>query len=81
MVDQRTSELFQRLTNDVEWQNGLTPAQRDVAMTFGQAWIIEAIQTDANADLACEQVREALRHLTNLIAHHRNICAYRTSAP
>lgn len=67
MLDSRATALFQQLTADVEWQAGLTPTQRATAMTFAQGWVVAALQAESDADLACRQARETLRHLANLV--------------
>lgn len=66
MMDTRVTNYFNDLLADVEWQNGLTPSQRDIAMTFAQTWILDAVIHEQDIVRAYTNAREALRHIANL---------------
>ena len=50
----------------MEWQDGLTASQREIAMAFAQTWILDAMIHEHDVARAYANVREALRRLANI---------------
>lgn len=65
-LDDRATKYFNDLLADVEWQNGLTPSQRDIGLSFAQTWILDAMINEHDVARAYANVREALRRLANV---------------
>lgn len=59
-LDERTSYYFNALLADVDIVDGLSPTQRDIAIQFAQSWILDAMNNDADVELAYRVVREGL---------------------
>lgn len=64
--NEQATLYFNDLLADVEWQNALTPSQRDIGLSFAQTWILDAMIHEHDVARAYANVREALRRLANL---------------
>lgn len=76
-VDDKATYYFNAMLADVEWQNGLTPSQREIALNFAQEIILDAMSQQRDVARAYTFVRESLRRFAELYRNTGETFVYR----